>query len=401
MNVAEVIRSLHDRGISPAAIPDSHPAAKQDRLALDIGSSMIELHSPPRAGLSKAELAFNQTPENFVWMEDPDADLAELSELPKFEDLVQAMGAEALAWYRSFHWDPPSRWGIYISEAGLFYLAHRLKGDASHGSSDLPAASALQATRAAFEAVFLHGWFHYLADLASALIELVRGEASYERYVRDVYLSPVGAQQPLEEALANAFSASWFVPSDEKDAMRLSDFMNSQPAGYADWKTFTDTKTWTAAVRSLAAEMAGGQFRQGSPPLEMLFEEEGSHVFYEDVPVYLVRSAGSNNLLRTVESIPIRVQVESDSFQRDLERLPEATRRRYKTKTRLRLEDELKGDALEFQPAGRGNAFSVRVDRSHRMVLRPAGDVWELLRIGRTKEVLADDYRLGTGYHAT
>jgi hypothetical protein len=187
-------------------------------------------------------------------------------------DVEELRGTDLLAFYRSFHFDP-KRWGVFLREFGVLWLAQRLGGG-------------WRAIEAAARCLFCHEYFHFLTDLAATVIELAVRRPRYVPYVRSSH-----SHSLVEEGLANAFA----VQRDSGDydlQERLHQFMRRQPPGYRDYGHHLDKGGWPSGLRRLAGDLAG--LPGPAEPIlggELLFDHGERVVGYGSVPVYVVLDA--------------------------------------------------------------------------------------------------------------
>lgn len=226
-------------------------------------------------------------------------------------------GTDALAWYCSYHSYPEGKWGIFILDAGVHYLAMKIFGlqtKLSAGSL-MESHGDFKSIDNSFRVLFFHEYFHFLTDVASSVLEIASGSPArplYSDYMRRVYGNKTGsAEEPLEEALANAYAFNRFASNRWSVAHRqqLRIFMKNQPNGYGAFAKYIDSG-FNNGLRNLGASIADSTPRTaGSTPLEVLFVASGDIVSSWDVPVYVVSSAKPGN--EQVE-IPIPGRSERD-----------------------------------------------------------------------------------------
>lgn len=326
-------------------------------------------------------------PDGFLLGVDPDADLADLPVPEGMAEEVQEEGLDALAWYRSPHWEPSERWGIYMRESALYFLAREIFPRLTFQRRGRPTTT-IDRIRQAERLLFLHEWVHFVTDIGGAALELGRPSPVplYTPYIRGIYGRPNGDAEPLEEALANAFAYDQLPGGMFRPGLRR--FFRAQPAGYKAFERYRSPAAFVDGRRQLAAAIALGQ-RRSRAPLELLIDPAAPTLSFADVPVRILRDHANPNFgLRFVKTIPVDQQIESAQFKRDLKKLPRDVVRRYQTKTRVMMETSLRARGLNFESlTGCDTVFSVRVTRSYRITLREHMQGWELLRIGSHQNV--------------
>ncbi len=147
----------------------------------------------------------------------------------------QKLPADAMAFYRPFHFPPFDQWGIYLLVGPLLSYHRQLH----ESSRDLRLFSPEVLMHLVLFEIFNHEFFHHLAESTATSLEILHAAQGHGR---PVYLAYRRAQHstgfdyphaPLEEALANAY------------AYNALSFISRIKAGY---KTAT-IKSYQAAVR--------------------------------------------------------------------------------------------------------------------------------------------------------
>jgi hypothetical protein len=207
----------------------------------------------------------------------------------------QEDGIDALAWYRSFHYAPVGKWGIYMLDRGVYILAEEFAKQ--YGSRPLTPEVRLRCIQDAVESLYFHELFHFYVDLAAARLEILEKQPRYVDYFRNRYkdgwTTKHGEKIPhkLEEALANEFARSVTARGRStayKDV--LDSFMRRQPDGYKQWKAVGHHNKWSHGMSKLGERLL-------NPPspypsyLHVTALEEAVDAFYRgQVPVYLVNT---------------------------------------------------------------------------------------------------------------
>ncbi|MEM3342154.1 MAG: hypothetical protein QW728_05630 [Thermoplasmata archaeon] len=211
-------------------------------------------------------------------------------DLGRIEEEVARDGIEALAWYRSFHWHPPERWGIYILNWGIFYLTQRVFAKAAPSSTGVVVT--LDNLQQGFRLLFLHEFFHYITDIAASTLEIGSPRPVrpyYIAYTNKVYKYPKNKDEPLEEALANAYAYNRIYGYVIR--RRIADFMKRQPSGYSAFEKYWRKKDFAYGRRLLGTYIRDGAYSQNDVlPLEILFDIYRRDLAFTDVPLYIVNT---------------------------------------------------------------------------------------------------------------
>jgi hypothetical protein len=242
---------------------------------------------------------------------------------------IEKRGTDALAWYCPFHRFARTSWGIYIPDESVSYLALKIFNDPQTRLPKRAVADPLSYAWA-FRLLFLHEFFHYVTEISASAIEFIKDAACYEDYFAHEYCMPVDCDEPLEEALANAFafrgtmreiafrarmerfdrhsgtrSAKKLLnsPAWQKNAIRkMKAFMSSQPSGYSSFPEYLAPDAFSAGAGRLAATIDQRSRPRKEPQLlASLLDCHQRNVLYEDVPVHLVRAIGRSDVSREIE----------------------------------------------------------------------------------------------------
>ena len=394
MDTNAIIAALRERGFVESRLPQGHHVEVHERQHREIETvfSRSSVGDDERYLYQEDDFEPDDTPiDDFIWIANPEVDLRESPTLPDLDQEVRQTGVDALAWYRSFHWEPVNRWGIYIRDAAVYSLAASVFRELNLPRLHGRVPTTLDRLRQAFRLLYLHEFFHYVTDVAASTLELGRQPPyvrHYAPYVTGVYMRPRDASEPLEEALANAFAYEW-LPGTRFRA-ELKRFMRAQPGGYSAFQRYLRAG-FDEGRRDLATSLATSSHivGMGRPPLELLIAHWSADISFLDVPVHIIREIRDPQFaLGFVRSIPLGDQVETDQFRRDLRRLPDGVAERYRSKTRRMLDQALQAPGLNFEALrGCDTVFSARIDRGHRITVRPREGKWELLRIGKHDDV--------------
>jgi len=242
---------------------------------------------------------------------------------------IEKRGTDALAWYCPFHRFARNSWGIYIPDASVSYLALKVFNDPQTRLPKRVVRDPLSYALA-FRLLFLHEFFHYVTEISASAMEFIKDAACYEDYFAHEYCMPVDCDEPLEEALANAFafrgtmreiafrarmerfdrhsgtrSAKKLLnsPAWQKNAIRkMKAFMSSQPSGYSSFPEYLAPDAFSAGAGRLAATIDQRSRPRKEPQLlASLLDCHQRNVLYEDVPVHLVRAIGRSDVSREIE----------------------------------------------------------------------------------------------------
>ena len=215
-------------------------------------------------------------------------------------DRVEEFGMDSLAWYRPWHYeisgdeavgDPG--WGIYLLDRGIWTLAWFLHRNINptpdsppgeqYNTQDLIIISA--------KILFFHEFFHFLTEVAGSTIEIASdfNIINYIEYHNQVYLPGLRnntAGEPLEEALANAFSLKHSGNLRVSNALKR--FMRGQPSGYHDFENFSSVEDFKGGRRRLGGYLVHTAEEPGGSPLEGFFSRNQMKINWFDAPVYIV-----------------------------------------------------------------------------------------------------------------
>jgi len=317
-------------------------------------------------------------------------DIEELSDM-RTEDIEEGLGSEgmeALAWYRSFHWVPSGRWGIYILDSSIYYLAKKVFRNAKQISYYGRPFNTLGCVQQSFRLLFLHEFFHFITDIAVSILEIGTSSSSpyYTDYIRNIYMWSHKRNEPLEEALANAFAYSKFYGRGVRSCLRS--FMLKQPRGYEAFDMYLG-KNFAKGRRELGTSISKNiRAARSLAPLECLFDCRHQDVFFTDVPVYIVPTGVLPQYrIKFVRAIHHSAIIQSPRFKRDINNIPPAIIPKYQKALSI-LGYNIGHRGLNFEKIrGCDTVFTIRIDRKYRLSLRHINEKWELLRIAEHDEV--------------
>jgi mRNA-degrading endonuclease RelE of RelBE toxin-antitoxin system len=397
MDVNEIIRQLQQaEGELIGEMPpeDEYIVRRKERMYGElIDSLQRDRYAEGEGGETVPE---NRDIERFIWIPGEDIGFPEINS-ERIAREISREGVEALAWYRSFHWRPCERWGIYILDKGLYFVAERVFGAFDRfrgGPYDTP-----DLLLESLRLLFLHEFFHYITDIAASTLEIASGlrRAYYIEYVKNVYMRPGNSDEPLEEALANAFAFNrvpgWqFQRPGWRFRRSVRQFMKNQPGGYSAFDQYIRKSDFARGRRELGTCIFRAQRLQpGVTPLETLFDCYTRDVSYADVPVYIVPTiTDSRYRLGFIRAIPRDKLDRSQQYVQDYQRLPRRVQRKV-SKTLSNLQHGVQHPGLGFEKLnskGNNKLFSVRVDKGYRLILREVpGGRWELVTVGTHDDV--------------
>jgi hypothetical protein len=163
------------------------------------------------------------------------------------------IGTEALAYYAPFHFYGPGRWGIYIRDWGLTYLACVYKGNSHLAPADT------WILRGAYRFLLEHERFHFRTEVAATRLHFMTGSPNlYNAHFHDRYASW------LEEGMANASAyrelmGGPFSPISPmlKDFVDfLGSWMQTQPSGYRHYEQWSRSDYYYArGMRATTARL--------------------------------------------------------------------------------------------------------------------------------------------------
>jgi len=268
------------------------PASRVKKLTQDEKNRLKEEYLKDTEGLSGIN------PES-VWrtIRDLEAKIRSLE--------FQRLPADALAFYRPFHYPPFSQWGIYIMIEPLLEYHYNL----SKILCNLGIYSPSTLMHCVLFEIFHHEFFHHLVESTATTIEII--SAGFDK-VRPIFLEYKDQQingdlnylhAPLEEALANAYAHnSLSFISRVKAGYRPSIIRFYQKAIKKYWKTEP------AGYRDAGYYINGGHVAGGAHLISLMFKTLGlgdlvplmtlsksvmpsgfsAYIAKPDIPTYLV-----------------------------------------------------------------------------------------------------------------
>ena len=188
----------------------------------------------------------------------------------RIEQRVSDSGIDVLAWYRSFHWDPPEKWGIYIPMSSIYYLARNF-------DPNVDASRFLHLINRAFKVLVMHECFHYAVDMAAAVLE------SADSFRHNIYAPYSLDRRSPEESVANAWTLSKHLSPYHR---QVKNFMDSQPPVYTQFRNFSGAD-FTGGLRIIADHLvtgAGGN----TEPIEYIINLDDKVLKKSRIPIYIL-----------------------------------------------------------------------------------------------------------------
>lgn len=300
-------------------------------------------------------------------------------------------GIEALAWYCPFHFWSKEKWGIYILDAGIEYLAAKLR----------PTSDALDAELEALRILQNHEFVHFATEIAISTIELDRRETLrtmnnlmgtslfHEHFNETFATNSADVSEPLEEALGNAYA---FERLDESGKHVIGTWMRTQPNGYRGFYAHLGPALDQAAIENLNRTKIKAEEWESSGEHDDAFYHNLStqrELGLVDVPIRIVNAeAGFTGTLQAIQSIAPAQIKRTSHFKRDLKKLPRRVIEEFETNTLRDLASLTSARGLRFKQLASRNAFSFRVAGEYRAIgeLTQTGE-FVLTEIGHRKHV--------------
>ena len=269
----------------------------------------------------------------------------------RIDDRVGKFGIDVLAWYRSWHWNPPEKWGINIWASSPYYLAKKF-------DPNVKPSEFWHLVNMSFKLLVLHEYFHYVVDMAAAVLE------SANSFKKNLYAHYKNTKKSREESVANAWALRKDLSPYKSQVKR---FMRSQPDKYTYFEEFKGQgfADGLREIGNLLAENDPGHLE----PIEYIFkldEKRKSRVPIrivptDEIPVTSPYFLGFAPVFSDI--------VESDTFQRSKRKISKGFPRIDKMITNA-------VDALRGHSSARGlglktlkgtGKIEVRLDRNYRM----------------------------------
>lgn len=177
---------------------------------------------------------------------------------------VEKWGADALAFWVPFHFYR-QRWGIYIRQSGVVYLAAVLKGGRLIPGDE-------KYLHIAEDILHQHELCHAAIEIACTRAELIGRISLYQPYFADSMASL------HEEAISNAHGMLWTVPQDEHSIRaRAEAWMRHQGPGYRDFANWLESRKLSRGmdrvVRFILKPLPAPHPKASGPTGTFLFHE--------------------------------------------------------------------------------------------------------------------------------
>ena len=302
---------------------------------------------------------------------DADYRLPEVS--PSDTDALLTYGTEAIACYVSFHFRRRT-WGIYLSE-------RRVEAFAASAFAGIPGMTDAERFAVALEFVLNHERFHYWTDIAATQMEFAARSPVYTAYAcrHDVATSPLAQ---TEEAIANARARARLPDPILRRAAEA--YMDRQPVGYRDWKKYATPMKMSAGKRQLGSGIQGSTLPPwtGKLPFEWFFDERRSAAGSARIPLHLLPATSGGSSFLSYYERPLEI-VETARFAKELGVLPMQIQRKWREKTKPRLEDGTWTGTDFKKVKGEQDLYRCRVDLGHRVHLRRMkSNTYEAITVG-------------------
>lgn len=214
--------------------------------------------------------------------------------------------ADAIAFYRPFHFSTGREWGIYFDIEALLNYTQQIWSEMNGKVATFDYQSLLTACLCE---VFQHEYFHHISECAATTLEIVLHQTGQRRpiyieYSRQRFRNE-HLHSPLEEALANAYAYnSLTFLSRMKAGLRttrikvlqtaISQHWHTEPPGYRDAANYISWRYVRGAGELLQLMLSPSDCP--SVAVELIAKEvllNGNATFFAkpDIPVYLCGSA--------------------------------------------------------------------------------------------------------------
>lgn len=216
---------------------------------------------------------------------DPEAEIPEIDD--PLENEVRENGVEALAWYVPFH--QSRKWGIYFRMRGVYYLSNLFKNPRNLNDVN-------ERIKRAYELLFYHEMFHFLAEITAAHMEMSYRKPLYNGYLK--FLKKTASKSlHIEEPLANAYALKRMP---KRLHPRVKRFFSKQPSPYSEFNNFMQDTDFLIGKRKLGAVMRIQDLTEiviqkitnfpdiHEPFWEFLFNVTPEKLFLLDIPNYFV-----------------------------------------------------------------------------------------------------------------
>ncbi len=233
---------------------------------------------------------------------------------------VTRLPADAMAFYRPFHFEPFEEWGIYLYIEKLVSYCEMLYSAVSKRSEIFTLDTLL--SYVLFE-IFHHEFFHHIVECAATTLEILSpslgsSQPLYINYRLHKYESErmvgIHEHKPLEEALANAYaynSLSFISRVEAGYKMELvkhyqkflEQYWHTEPPGYRNAGCYTYANYMEGAGHLMSMLLASSNIDAASALLigrSVMLNGNSAYFTKPDIPTYLV---GSEEAIRAFTSL--------------------------------------------------------------------------------------------------
>lgn len=311
---ADLLQWLLRNGLTAKAYAFDKEAHQEEQAWAVSAASVIGVPAHRAEGRTRAELKQLQDKASAspTGVSHPDRWQSIWSELRNPEQAVRHLDvarvpADAIAFYRGFHFEQCDQWGIYIVVPRLL----RYCSDLTRSLGSLKAFEpSVLASLVLFE-VFHHEFFHHLVECTATTVEVLwpapdrAPNPIYLNYRRGSWQAVLGrrADDPLEEALANAYAYNSFSFMSRVQGGYLAGVSRlyqralerhwaCEPPGYRDAAPYVNAGRLDGA-RMLVERILCTSGECQKLPIRMLVDAvfpSGHTAFWQkpDIPTYLV-----------------------------------------------------------------------------------------------------------------
>jgi hypothetical protein len=232
--------------------------------------------------------------------------LLKFPELPPTTSIndLESGGFEAIAYYRSFHYEPQFAWGIYIKKSGIQFIAELLL-QANVRDRLGNKLSQEKCLNIAYFLILFHELYHFLIDLLAVKQEISDQRPYYHIYKQNHYWRFLEKSnlhnegEPMEEAMANAFAfrmllneycSEMFASSINLFAMAdaIRGLMCHQPSGYRDFERYCTDSQFLLGNSLMLMKILDSETKQPTDESWYVFEPVLADLEKSQVPVYLL-----------------------------------------------------------------------------------------------------------------
>lgn len=286
-------------------------------------------------------------------------------------------GIETLAWYRPYHYYRD--WGICILDTGIYFIAKRILDCTPSEEFADRGLNLLSLLRLGFRFLLMHEFFHFMTETACSTIEIshaMNKRSFYRQYQEEIYLKPYGENDPLEEALANAFGLKRMVRSGVYQELKT--ILKAGPRGYRDFDKYLSKENNAHGIRELMAlvhmgkripQKLGPSSSITMPPMELLFDYSFHDYSIGDVPIYLYPTIRAPRYsMRVMFQQNVLGVIETNSFSKKMKKgIGDKQEKAWKKSKRF-LRQNLIENARLKPISGRDTLYAAKAD-GHRAII--------------------------------